>query len=356
MSRSLLALAFVAGVVAGAGGCRKQPVVSEQPDAAPQVAAVETVDGKAICLAGCQRLERCVPEIVEEIDAEARSEGAQSNAAVVASRLARECASSCDGFGREVGDSSTALAVDACLDLSSCGSFWSCVGADQARPWLATVAPVGDRSCENLCSQAGACAINRVCEVEVVDPGRRPKPGKPGKNKGDKGDKGEKVEVVVEVDAEAHAAAQACLGEVALRNELEESCLLQCRATGEDSRARFDLVGCLDAGSCDGMLSCLDGWASTDYAALETVPGAVPGMEEACDAFCTRAIVCGAEQEGLELGPEAIAELKQTMTSTYVECAVQCEKDIDDDAARERFSKCAAAEACSDFQACADAM
>ena len=86
----------------------------------------------------------------------------------------------------------------------------------------------------------------------------------------------------------------ACLQDRALHDELEERCLLQCEATPEDSRARTELINCIDHGSCGGLLYCLDTWAETDYS---DEPGPTPGISPSCDAFCTRAILCGAEEE-----------------------------------------------------------
>jgi hypothetical protein len=43
------------------------------------------------------------------------------------------------------------------------------------------------------------------------------------------------------------------------------------------------------------------------------------------------------------------------MTSTYVECAVQCGKDLDvgGEAAKASFEKCTAVESCTEFGVCA---
>lgn len=321
----MLTLALMTGVLAGA--CRKQPPSTAEPDDTPRVDTSEQVDAPAVCTAACQRLERCVPELASDID---------GDPAVVAERLANECAPACEGFA----DQRSALAVRDCTSLSSCTAFWGCVGTAEARAWLATVAPVGERTCENLCSQASACAIAKVCETDVG--ARKPRPGKSKSDDADaEPDGGEVV-----LDAE-------CTRDEVLRNELDEHCLLQCRALPDDSRARAELIGCIDHVSCDGLLRCLDGWAATDY---EDAVGPTPGISPTCDGFCTRAIVCGAADSEVELDPEELAELKQTMTSTYVECAVQCEKDLEvgGEPAKAGFEQCAAVETCEQFASCAD--
>ena len=68
------------------------------------------------------------------------------------------------------------------------------------------------------------------------------------------------------------------------------------------------------------------------------------------------AIVCGAADSQVELEPDELAELKQTMTSTYVECAVQCQSDLEagGESARAAFEQCTAVETCEQFASCAD--
>ena len=322
----MLTLALLIGVVGGA--CRKQAETSETPDHAPRIVSDEQVDAPRICTQGCQRLERCAPELAGDVDGDPTA---------VAERLARECEPACRNFA----DQSSALALRDCLNLNSCTAFWGCVGTAAARPWLAAVAPVGDRTCENLCSQASACAIARVCEAEGG--GRKPRASKSSKSDDELGD--ELVSDTI-VDAE-------CLRDEVLRNELDERCLLQCRALADDSRARAELIGCIDHVSCDGLLGCLDGWAQTSYA---DATGPTPGISPTCDGFCTRAIVCGAADSQVELEPGELAELKQTMTSTYVECAVQCESDLEvgGESTRAAFEKCTAVESCEQFASCAD--
>jgi hypothetical protein len=321
---AVLTLALLIGVVGGA--CRKPTASSETPDHAPRVESDEALDAAQVCTEGCERLERCVPELVGDID---------EDPTVVAERLAQECAPACQSFA----DQSSALAVHDCLNLHSCTAFWGCVGSAAARPWLAAVAPVGERSCENLCSQASACAIAKVCESESG--GRKPRPGKP-----DHTEPGAAIDTVVDPE---------CMHDEVLHDELEEHCLLQCRALPEDSRARTELIGCIDHVSCDGLLGCLDGWAETDY---EDATGPTPGISPTCDNFCTRAILCGAQDSHVELEPEQLERLKQTMTSTYVECAVQCEHDLEanGESARGAFDKCTAVGSCDEFASCADAV
>lgn len=318
----MLTLALLMSVVSGA--CRKQVTTAGTPDEVPRIDDREQVDAAEVCTAGCERLERCVPELAGDID---------DDPSVVAERLANACEPACKGFA----DQRSALAVRDCLSLSSCTSYWGCVGTAAARPWLATIAPVGERSCENLCSQASACAIAKVCESEGESEsgGRKPRAGKLD------GDASETI-----VDAE-------CMRDEVRRNELEDRCLLQCRALAPESRARTELIGCIDHVSCDGLLRCLDGWAETNYA---DATGPTPGINPSCDSFCTRAIVCGAADSQIELEPEELDELKQTMTSTYVECAVQCEKDLEagGDTVRAAFDSCTAVETCDQFAACAD--
>jgi hypothetical protein len=315
------------------GGCRRNPTEVEPPQDRPVVVEDETIDTPAVCAEGCTRLERCIPELASELD---------GDPAIVADRLASECAGACGTFG----DVDSTLALRDCLNLSSCDAYWGCVGTATVRPWLAAVAPVGERTCANLCSQASACAIAKVCEVEDEGEGggKRPRPGKPNA----KAD----VEAGSEHDEEP-LVDPVCAQDQARQDELEERCVLQCEATPQDSRARTELIGCVDHASCHGLLRCIDGWSQTDYSVVD---GPTPGINETCDGFCTRAIVCGAEQESVELEPAELEELKQVMTSTYVECAVQCGKDLEigGEAAKASFERCTAVASCTEFGVCAD--
>jgi hypothetical protein len=327
---AVLTLALLMGVVGGA--CRKQANTAETPDQAPRVEFDEQLDAAAVCTAGCERLERCVPELAGDID---------GDPSVVAERLAKACEPACQNFAAR----DSALAVRDCLNLNSCTAFWGCVGTAPARPWLAAVAPVGERTCANLCGQASACAIAKVCETDSG--ARRPRPGKAGKGDaelGDEADSSSSSETIVDPE---------CMRDDVLRTELDEHCLLQCRALPVDSRARAEMIGCIDHVSCDGLLGCLDGWAETNY---EDSAGPTPGISSSCDDFCTRAIVCGAADSDVELEPEQLDELKQTMTSTYIECAVQCEQDLEagGESTRAAFDKCTAVDSCEQFAGCAD--
>lgn len=344
----VLALAVASGLTIGA--CRRKATVVQPPDKQTLVVEDEKIDVPTVCMDGCTLLERCIPELATEID---------GDPTLVAERLASECGAACDAFE----DVDAALALNDCLNLG-CDAYWGCVGTATVRPWLAAVAPVGERTCANLCSQASVCAIAKVCEVEEDGP-RRPRPGKPkadGKadSKGDsKGDAKADAKADVKADAAASDGGedmlidQACAQDQARLDELEEHCVLQCEATPVDSRARTELIGCIDHASCNGLLHCLDTWSQTDYA---DVDGPTPGISETCDAFCTRAIVCGAQQDNVELEPGELEELKQVMTSTYVECAVQCGKDLDvgGDSARASFERCTAVPSCTEFSVCAD--
>ena len=318
-----LVLALVCGAVV-LGGCPRQTTSTDEPDQTPVEVADEAIDAPAICSAGCRRLERCVPELASEID---------GDPTVIAERLAQECDPECASFE----DRGSSLALRDCLKLDSCNAYWGCVGTSSVRAWLAAVAPVGDRSCENLCSQASACAIAKVCESDPS--GRKPRSTKPKPGE-------------AESSSEDQLIDPACMQDAARRDELDETCLLQCQTTTEDSQARAELIGCIDHASCEGMLSCLNSWAETDYG---EPGGLTPGISQTCDAFCTRAIVCGAEQENVELEPEELAELKQVMTSTFIECAVQCGKDLDtgDEPVRAAFETCTASETCEAFTTCA---
>jgi hypothetical protein len=334
-----LGLALVCGSVLGA--CRRNPTEVAPPQDRVEIVEDETVDAPAVCADGCTRLERCIPELASEVD---------GDPTIVADRLARECAGACGTFG----DLDSALALRDCLNLGSCDSYWGCVGTATVRPWLAAVAPVGERTCANLCSQASVCAIAKACEDEET--GKRPRPGKPkpdGKAEtGQKPSPGQKADIETHAeDGEEPVVDEVCAQDQARLDELEERCLLQCEGTPEDSRARTELIGCVDHVSCNGLLRCLDTWSQTDYSVVD---GPTPGISETCDAFCTRAIVCGAEQEELE--PAELEELKQVMTSTYVECAVQCGKDLDvgGDATRASFERCTAVPSCTEFSTCSD--
>jgi hypothetical protein len=341
-SITTLVLVFASGVAIGA--CRRQPTDVQPPENQLVVVEDEAVDTPMVCVDGCTRLERCIPELASEID---------GDPTVVAERLANECAGACGSFG----DRNAALALADCLNLGSCDAYWGCVGTAAVRPWLAAVAPVGERTCANLCAQASVCAVAKVCEAAPVseargqgegeDPPKRPRPEKKPKDgkDGKPDDAGE--------PADEPATDPTCAQDRAQLDELEAHCVLQCEATPVDSRARTELIGCIDHASCDGLLRCLDTWSETDYA---DVDGPTPGISETCDAFCTRAIVCGAQQHDADLDPTALEELKQAMTSTYVECAVQCGKDLEvnGEAARANFERCTAVASCTDFSTCAD--
>jgi hypothetical protein len=311
-------IGMISTIGAFTSACRKSPTVVDPPDDTVRVDTTEQVDAPAVCTSACQRLERCVPELAVDID---------GDHAVVAKRLATECPAACAEFE----DQRTALAVRDCSSLESCTAFWGCVATDEARPWLAAVTPVGERTCENLCGQASACAIAKVCETGAGSRKRKPDADAPAQ-----------ADTIVDPE---------CMRDQVRRDELDEQCLLQCRALPETSRARSELIGCIDHVSCGGLLGCLDGWASTDY---EDATGPTPGISETCDNFCTRAIVCGAADSEVELEPAELDELKQVMTSTYVECAVQCAKDLEGGADSDSFEACAAVETCEQFDRCAD--
>lgn len=310
-------------------GCPERKSVIAKPDDAPASEASE-VDVLGLCEAGCEKLTRCVPDLAIEGDA-APDE--------VAARLADECTPACSSFATPMPTApgaalrlerarESALALEGCLALDSCNAYWGCVSSEAVRPWLAAVAPVGDRSCENLCSQASACAIAKVCESSDKD-----------KDK--------------DRDAGKTPPDPICQTDGTRRDELEDSCLLQCNAAPADSQARDELLGCIDHVSCGGMLECLDRWAETDYRSDD---GPTPGISQTCDDFCTRAIECGAQAQGIELSADEIAALREIMTSTWVECAVQCEKDLQrGEAQKQTFEQCTATSDCAAFSSCADA-
>jgi hypothetical protein len=325
--RAAMTLGLVLVAVLGPG-CRRSSTSAAPPESSKpnKIAIDEQVDAPMVCDAGCVRLERCVPELAGELDADPEQ---------ISARLASSCDAACDDYT----DADSALALRDCLELDSCEAYWGCVGSADVRPWLATVAPVGERTCANLCSQASACAIAKACAIEP-EPGRRVRPGKP--------------------KSETEAASEdeqlldpSCMQDQARRDELEERCVLQCEATPDDSRARQELIGCIDHVSCGGMLSCLDSWTETNYA---DVSGPPPGISETCDAFCTRAITCGAQQDLGELDPADLEALEQAMTSTHVECAVQCGKELEigGDAARSAIESCTAVADCPAFLVCAN--
>lgn len=333
----MLTLALLIGVLGGA--CRTQPTPAEVPEEdRPRIDASEQVDAPAVCTAGCERLEQCVPQLAGDF---------QGDPLVVAERLARECDSACESFA----DPRSALAVRDCLTLNSCTSFWGCVGAGGAHPWLAAVAPVGERSCENLCSQASACAIARVCEDEGK--GKDPEQGKQRPGKAGKGNANAEPESASPGRSSSRTNTE-CTRDEVRRSELDERCLMQCKALPETSRARIELIGCIDHVSCGGLLGCLEGWTTTNYDGDATT-GPGPGIDPTCDGFCSRAILCGAADEQVELGPAELEELKRMMTSTYVECAVQCKKDLEVGGAalREAYETCTVAETCELFTICA---
>ena len=331
--RNQPALVLVVAAALAWAGCGKQDANSEQPEGTTQVDAGPEVDAPQVCLAGCRKLQQCVPELATPVD---------GDPSVIASRLGDACQPACAEFGND----RAALAVRDCLDLSSCNAYWGCVGSEGARPWLASVAPVGERTCANLCGQASACAIAKLCADDSGETRRR------GRGRASRTGAPE-AEVDGDDPSLRPGAVGECSNERVRQAELEETCRLRCEATSPDGQARRELIGCIDHGSCGGLLRCIDGWAETDYGdAGSDAPS--PGISATCDGFCTRAIVCGAEAENIELEPGDLAELKEQMTSTWVECAVQCEKDQVDDAARERFEACTAVDSCEDFASCSD--
>ncbi len=317
--------------IALVAGCRERKPVVTQPDDDAPVATVVEIDALAMCNAGCERLTRCAPDLAAE---------AGSSPDEVVGRLASECSPACLSFASPSPTSPSAglrlehardaaFALEDCLDLDSCNAFWGCVGTEDVRPWLAAVAPVGERTCANLCGQASSCAIAQVCDESNKDASKRGPIG--GLGVGDQ---------------------SACVADDVLRDELDETCLLQCASTPDDSQARRELIGCLDHVSCGGLLSCLDSWADTAY---ESAGGPTPGISPTCDGFCTRAIDCGARAEGVELTPAELAQLREVMTSTWVECAVQCEKDLASGEAQQQvFETCTAAADCELFLTCAE--
>ena len=339
-SAALFALApAVLAAITSAGACRRQQGESTEPEGSVDETPVEEVDAPEVCSSSCDRLVRCVPELGSEVN---------GDRTMIADRVARECDSACTEFG----DQRSALALRDCLTLDSCNAYFGCVSGPTARPWLAAVAPVGERSCANLCSQASACAIAKVCESQTTRP-RKSKLRRSNEGERDEGETEAETEVEEAAPPAEHELDPECLADDARRSELEETCRLQCEATPRESQARAELIGCLDHVSCAGMLHCLDTWVATDYG---DAAGPSPGINPTCDAFCTRAIICGAEEEEVELAPEELDEFKESMTSTYVECAVQCSKDLEvgGDAAIAAFDACTASETCEAFTTCAD--
>ena len=94
----------------------------------------------------------------------------------------------------------------------------------------------------------------------------------------------------------------------------------------------------------------MEAWADTSYAPEGL---GLPGTSEACDRYCTRAIECAAEAEDVELDPDQLRAMKQTMTGTWVECAVRCEKRRASEGERE-LGRCNATKTCDDYFACAE--
>lgn len=349
------ALLLALGATLSAGACRRGGgEVSEEPDAAPVLDTSETVDSQRVCQDGCRRLDRCAPEL-----ARGQVEG---DPVLLASRIGDPEA--CDASCSEFDDTRVSLGLRDCLALSSCDAYWGCLSTELARPWLAAVAPPGERSCENLCSQASACAIAELCEDTRGESSGRRRARTRDSDDDSLTPPSKASEDEAAAAEDAPSPSPACQAETARQAELEESCRLKCEASPEGGRARFELLGCLDHGSCGGMLGCLDSWSRTDYsrAALMTEAGTElpegvdpgPGLDPVCDAFCTRALACGAAAEGLELEGEALTELKHALTSTYVECALSCAKDQKSAAATKAFEACTAVESCEAFAVCSD--
>src|SRR5262245_49107890 len=103
--RLVLALALASGLTIGA--CRRKTTDVQPPIKQETVVEDETVDTPMVCVDGCTRLERCIPELATEID---------GDPTVVAERLASECAGACGSFV----DHGAALALADCLNLGSC--------------------------------------------------------------------------------------------------------------------------------------------------------------------------------------------------------------------------------------------
>lgn len=150
----------------------------------------------------------------------------------------------------------------------------------------------------------------------------------------------------------AHDCESLCKREVvcrelsdAERDEAESECLLGCEnAAPPDSTAGLD---CLDHRTCGRFVACVGRWRE-GTSSSGPLP---PGVSKTCHHLCRRAIECGAEYA--DLSDREVSELREAMASTYVECAVQCGKELSEQNQRS-FDACLGKESCEDFQKCAD--
>lgn len=219
-----------------------------------------------------------------------------ADAEAVSARFLFACDEECSGLeGTARGELGR---VDDCTALDSCIAFYTCATGDPPPLALSTITA---RTPAPTC--ASLCARERRCRDQ------------------------------------AQATAE----------EAESACVLSCEAAAQAQSP----LPCGTRRTCGGLLGCVDGWRDSGYARERDAPP--PGVSPVCDELCTRAIRCGAEASGEPLAEAELAELRDTMSSTYMECALQCGEDLrQDDGAR--FQKCLAKAECKAFEECADAL
>jgi hypothetical protein len=177
-----------------------------------------------------------------------------------------------------------------CLALDSCAAFYSCSTGEPLPVEL-----TDRRDCESLCARETACRQLGDAEHE----------------------------------------------------EAESECLLGCENAGAVKGEAGALLDCLSERTCGPLVTCTARWREGSSSA-GPLP---PGISTTCHKLCRRAIECGAEYA--DLSDREASEMSEAMSSTYVECAVQCGKDLSDES-QPKFDACLAKEQCEDFQKCAD--
>lgn len=212
---------------------------------------------------------------------------------VVAARFVFDCGSECAGLE---GPAKTEVAHLAdCVALDDCAAFYTCSTGEPTPVATASFEPAAN--CDGLCGRVLACR---------------------GAGEEESG-------------------------------EIESDCQLRCAGADPEGEQRKALMSCLDQRTCGGFLGCVETWRT----GTDGGEGPPPGVSGTCDGLCTRAIQCGAEDENLS--ESELSELRDTMASTYMECAVQCEKDLHADN-RADYDECVAVDDCEAFQKCSDAL
>jgi len=226
-----------------------------------------------------------------------------------------------------------------CLKLDECTAFWACASQSGSGSQLAFLQSDSTK-CVQLCERLDSCLSD--C------------------NRADS-------------DNECDHHASDSLDDPELRID---QCMLECTGQNDqvaanqlDAPRETSGIECLSIPRCDSFLDCVEansGDASERVLSLDT-NFQIPGVAQVCIDICQSAESCK-PKNGILQG-YSIADPVDASAEEWVECAVQCQQDLqlasqedhhsqsgaNTDTKREsRMVECLASEDCSDFQRCVE--